>query len=436
MQPHTDNDPPPSPSPGTSFSASIAQRRLQRRPPPGLRLDMGASAAGTVAGAAGAASPTHLGADSEGPPPTAHGTWTMDGRPTTPALQPAPGAGWDDSAPSTPRLGVPSGRVGLQQSRPIDVIGDFGVGSSDRGSADNVPYDAAGSPTSLQRHTGPLPSSTGVIPAQAAALAGATKDLSLNCGGIGAGEYRGPLARSQPVKQPRSRPLSRVTGLSYISAADMAARLGEAATSGRTGVIIDTRRSADYARARIATATNMSVSTTLAKRKTFTVDRLLEMQRVAGEQWRVVAGWKSAPWVILYGVGPPEETASEDTQLVLLARKFMAEAPEGCGIHVLQCGFDGFVRSHESLCTRGGDVTPSAAACTIPALSLQPASMSTGPLAPRRAARTGVPAVHPRPTIKIDHPMLRTMRQTPGGGFDPSEIVAMRLPHDFSSPPP
>ncbi|KAJ2761037.1 phosphotyrosine-specific ptp2-like protein, partial [Coemansia nantahalensis] len=387
-----------------------------------LGMDVG------MAGIAATASAALLGAGSDGPPPTARGSWTMDSRDASPALQPAQGARWGDSAPPTPGLSIPGSQGGLRPSRLMDIAGNYSLASSTGNSMGSAPFSvatvaasAAGSLLTRQRCADPQPSSLGAFNAQA----GRHSD---------AGEYKGQLARSPQAKSPRMKSPGRVSGLSYISAADMAMRLSEAAAVGRQGVIIDTRRSADYVRAHITDAANMCVSSTLAKRKTFTIDRLLEMQRVADEQRRLVTGWKSAPWVVLYSDGLPEQTAYEDTQLVLLARKFTAEAPDGCEVHVLQCGFDEFARSHGSLCTSGG--APAADAPTIRPLSLAATMPASTASAHRVAMGRQSMACPPPPTLMIDHPMLRTMRQTPGGGgFDPNETVAMRLPHDFSSLP-
>ncbi|KAJ1733644.1 glutamate N-acetyltransferase [Coemansia biformis] len=357
----------------------------------------------------------------------------MDSRDASPAPQLKCDMRWNDSAPSTPRLDIAGSRPGFQQSRPMGIIGGNSLSSMGESSVGDVSSVATGPLASLQKYTGPLSSSMGMLPTQSAALAGTPKDPPLSYSSIG--ELNGQLARRQQARQQRVRPLSRVSGLSYISVSDMAAKLDEASAAGRQGVIIDTRRSADYTRARITSAANMNVSTTLAKRKTFTVDRLLEMQRVADEQRRLVASWKDAPWVVLYGDGAPEETASEDTPLVLLARKFMSEAPASCGIYVLQGGFVEFAHCQGSLCESSSEAAAAGVGPIPPHPRPSGAPAAAGASLPagiQRASTNGPPMACPKPMIKIDHPMLRTMRQTPGGGFDPSDIVAMRLPHDFS----
>ncbi|KAJ2158734.1 phosphotyrosine-specific ptp2-like protein [Coemansia sp. RSA 552] len=403
-------------SEGPQFTSSIAQRRLQRRPM-GLRLDTGAGAGASMPMAS-------AGLGGNGPLPTAHGTWTMGGV-NTPVVPRA--AGWEDSAPSTPRADV---RQGFLQSRPAPIIG-ASVNSSDGGSVAGTPSEASESLMSFQRCGGPLSSSMGGISQPFGGLSGSSRELSKRVS-----------ARNQ-----RQHPLSPVAGLHYASSADIAVKLN-AAPGTKQGLVIDTRKSAEYLTSRIAGAINMSVSTTLAKRKTFTVERLLKMAPVTDEQKRLVEDWKSAPWVVLYGDGSLEDVASEDTLLVLLARKFTADAPESCSVYVLQDGFRGFPQSYQSLCEFGGsEHIVAAAAATIPSLSLPSTTSPMPPLAtpyisssnPQPAAgnRGSFPMlsrpsiVGPKPTVDADHPMLRTMRQTSGGTYDPRERVAMRLPHDF-----
>ncbi|KAJ2827752.1 phosphotyrosine-specific ptp2-like protein, partial [Coemansia erecta] len=431
----------PGPNASAPFTASIAQRRMQRRPM-GLRLD-------NIAGSG--IPPASLGANSNGPPPTAHGTWTMGGhgaaQPPTMALPAVPSGRWDDSAPSTPGPGQTNSLLAHQQNRPLGIVGaGFNPHPSSSGSGYATPSDAAESLTSFQRHAGPLSSSYGgVVPGPVGSFGVSSKDMVLG-GAASYGGSSGSLARRPSARQQRVYPLNRVAGLNYINIAELTAMLGERAGAKR-GLVIDMRRSVEYLTARVVSAINMTVPTTLVKRRTFVVERLLAMLSLTGEQKQLADNWKSAAWVVLYGEGAPEDTASEDTSLVLMARKFMSEAPESCKVFVLQDGFKEFGRKHTSLCEFGGGGRQATAA-SISSLSLPPSTLMPMMSAPLVASSTplampenanGLPMLSRplvtglKPAVEVDHPMLRTMRQMPGGGFDPSEVVAMRLPHDFSS---
>ncbi|KAJ2808515.1 hypothetical protein H4R20_000842 [Coemansia guatemalensis] len=350
---------------GAAAGTSLAQRRQQRRPM-GLRLD--------TRGGGGMA----LGMRDDGPPPTAHGGWTV-GRVDVPQTPQAVGPRWDESNPSTPSGGAVEARMGFRHNRPAGIIGGLSLGSVESGSACGTPSEAMDSLTSFQRTAGG--------------------------GGTAAG---GQLARRPGQRPPRAQPGQPVAGLNYLTADELAERL----QSGSGGLVIDMRKSVDYQQERIAGAINMTVSATLAKRKSTTVAKLLHVLQATDGQREVAAAWKAAPWVALYGEGSAEEVASDDSLLVLLARKFMAEATDSRAVHVLLGGFSSFERTHRALCEFGcGEAEPAGVMLS-----------ATPPVVPTT-----------RPTIRVDHPMLRTMRQTPGGGFDPTESVAMHLPHSFAA---
>ncbi|KAJ2676627.1 glutamate N-acetyltransferase [Coemansia sp. RSA 1085] len=405
------------PSSTPAFVASIAQRRMQRRPA-GLRLDN--------------LNQPSLGHN--GPPPTAHGTWTVSRQTTEKPLPPLPGEKWDDSAPSTPKAEQTE-----HASRPRGFVGSS-VDPGNAGGACGTPLEVGGSLTSFQQQMGPVSfSHGGVVPSMGGPLV--SKDTpSGSSGSSYSYGSSGSLARRATVRQGRIYPMSRVSGLHYIGAAEMADKLQEKGGVKR-GLVIDMRRSAEYSASHIVSAISMAVPTTLVKRKSFVVERLLAMLQLTEEQRHLVANWKSASWVVLYGEGAPEEMASEDASLVLLARKFMSEACESCQVFVLQDGFKEFARSHPSLCEIGTRIQEAKSPAGV-SLSLPPSAaampMMTAPLASSSIPLHEMPALskpamaYSRPMVDVDHPLLRTMRQTPGGGFDRSEIVAMRLPHDFS----
>ncbi|KAJ2844361.1 phosphotyrosine-specific ptp2-like protein, partial [Coemansia erecta] len=345
----------------------------------------------------------------------------------------------------------------------------------------STPSDITESLTSFQKSMGPL-SSYAHLKGPANGLSHQMDNvpsvgLSANTGGTN----KGQLARGPAAKHVRTQPLQQVSGLYYISPQDLASKLtsrkGNSGLTDSVGLVIDMRKSADYMSARIAGAVSMTAPTTLVKRRTFTVERLLGMLRVTEEQKKWMADWKLAPWVVLYGEGSPEETATEDTSLVMLTRKFMTEAPESCQVFVLQGGFTDFSAQQSELCELGSDIavdlplslslgdaanhqslTNSSSSPSIgsggggrslvngPMMSMPLSSASvlppvllTGntPLTIDTAGSGRVnfsstldrpSIVKPKPTVDVNHPMLRTMRQTPGGGFDPSEVIPLRLP--------
>ncbi|KAJ2843405.1 phosphotyrosine-specific ptp2-like protein, partial [Coemansia brasiliensis] len=360
------------PSSTPAFVASIAQRRLQRRPA-GLRLDN-----------LNGNQPPSLGSHN-GPPPTAHGTWTVSKQemvvPPEKPLPPLPGEKWDDSAPSTPK----AGQTECQSNRPLGFIGSS-FNPSNGGGACGTPSEAGGSLTSFQQHMGPVSfSHGGVVPSMGGSFGmGLSKD---SLAGSSTSSYSygssGSLARRTAARQGRIYPMSRVSGLHYIGAAEMADKLQEKGGVKR-GLVIDMRRSTEYLVSHIVSAISMAVPTTLVKRKSFVVERLLAMLQLTEEQRHLVANWKAAPWVVLYGEGAPEEMASEDASLVLLARKFMSEACESCQVFVLQDGFKEFVRSHPSLCEIGTSSqepkSPAGASLSLPS-SAAVMPMMTAPLA-------------------------------------------------------
>lgn len=193
------------------------------------------------------------------------------------------------------------------------------------------------------------------------------------------------------------RPQSRepVKGLNYLSAGELAGLLN---ASGRDeGLVIDVRRSTEFLASRVQTAISMTVPTTLVKRKSFTVDRLLGMLQTTEHQRRQLGNWKAHGWIVLYGEGLAEETAAAEAPLVLLAKKFMSEAAVPGRVYVLEGGYRAFQRTQAGLCEKG-------------------------PV--RKKEETKL-------RVDVNHPMLRKMRQAPGGGFDSTDVVAVRMPPDF-----
>ncbi|KAJ2438177.1 phosphotyrosine-specific ptp2-like protein, partial [Coemansia sp. RSA 2424] len=182
------------------------------------------------------------------------------------------------------------------------------------------------------------------------------------------------------------------------------------------------RKSCDYVNSHIVSAIGMTVPTTLVKRANFSVQRLMTMLHASEAQKQQLAHWKQAPWIAIYGEGTYEDTASEDALLVLLARKFMGEAPPGssCNVYVLEGGYAEFSRLYPAMCEYGdsaggrksvvGELAPLPLPAAISALE-EPDML----------------------TVDLDHPMLRKLRQTPGGGCDPNEVISMRMPPEFAA---
>ncbi|KAJ1906831.1 phosphotyrosine-specific ptp2-like protein, partial [Coemansia sp. IMI 209127] len=443
-----------------------------------------------------------LGGSSDAPPPTARGSWAMSNPHTPmtlslPPQTPSVGASFSQT-PGTPAAAAAAAfPLSRRQQAPAyqsnrfasivpPAVGDgaapgiSNTAAAFTASGASTPSDITESLTSFQRSMGPLASSAH-LKAPANALSPqmdnvASVGLAANAGGTN----RGQLARCPAAKHVRTQPLQQVSGLHYISPQDVASKLASSKNnsglSGSLGLVIDMRKSADYMSARIAGAVSMTAPTTLVKRRTFTVERLLGMLRVTEEQKRCVTDWKLAPWVVLYGEGLPEETAAEDTPLVMLTRKFMTEAPESCRVFVLQGGFTDFFAQQSDLCEMGSDIAvdpplslslgDAANPQSLTSSSSSPStgggvgrSLVSGPVMsmPLSSASVLPPVllagntpllidtagsgrvnfsstldrpsiVKPKPTVDVNHPMLRTMRQTPGGGFDPSEVIPLRLP--------
>ncbi|KAJ2558529.1 phosphotyrosine-specific ptp2-like protein [Coemansia sp. RSA 1933] len=426
-----------------------------------------------------------LGNADDAPPPTARGSWTMSNLHTPMALSLPP------QTPGTLAAAFPQNRRQQQQQQqppayqsnrfasivPSAVApGLVNPAAAFASSGDSTPSEITESLTSFQKSMGPLASAAHLKVGPAAAAMGSPYQHHQNdalpvgvAGNSGSTTNRGQLARCPAPKHVRTQPLQQVSGLHYIDPQELACKLRPSGA----GLVIDMRKSADYMASRIVGAVSMTAPTTLVKRRTFTVERLLGMLRVTEEQKRCVADWKQAPWVVLYGEGLPEETAAEDTSLVMLTRKFMTEAPESCHVLVLQGGFADFFTHQRDLCELGSDVavdpplalslgnaaeaqnsasmlsspsTGGAGLVSGPVTSLPVSSASVLPPvlltgstpfagASGGSGRAGFSSslnrssiVKPKPTVDVNHPMLRTMRQTPGGGFDPSEVIALRLP--------
>ncbi|KAJ1645748.1 phosphotyrosine-specific ptp2-like protein [Coemansia asiatica] len=318
------------------LTASSIAQRRLQRKPMGLHLDI-SSGATTVGGS-----------DGPPPPPTARGTWTMNAQPpSTPLVLSTPMAPLMPIAPSAPMTPMVSIAPAMM----------------------NISQAAVSS--------GPVTPSEG------------TEVLGLFC-------RSGGLSRKPEV---RETPCTSVKGLDFISSSELSQLLAQG-NNNNSGFLVDVRSSAEYAKGCISTAVNITAPTTLVRRKTFSIERLLEM---AGAPEEMALAWKQSTWISIYSSGAPEDTASEDSSLVLLARKFTSEAPRGCRICVLRGGYSDFVCKQRSLCEIKQTSDTSAADKPEPTASLQ--------------------------SVPADHPMLRSMRQAPGGaGFDAADIVHLRLP--------
>ncbi|KAJ2635948.1 phosphotyrosine-specific ptp2-like protein [Coemansia sp. RSA 1286] len=282
------------------------------------------------------------GSDGPPPPPTARGTWTMNASLTMP--------------PSTP----------LVLSTPMTPMMPMAL---------STPM----TPMAPSMNINQVVSSGPVTPLEGTDV-------------LGLFSRNGGLSRKPEV---RETPTSSVRGLDFISSCELSQLLARG-----NGFLVDVRSSAEYAKGCISTAVNITAPTTLVRRKTFSIERLLEMAGAPGD---MALAWKKSAWIAVYSSGAPEDTASEDAPLVLLARKFTSEAPSGCRICVLRGGYGEFVCEQKTLCV------------------IKQASESSAAEKPEQAAPQTVPA---------DHPMLRSMRQAPGGGsgFDAAHIVPLRLP--------
>ncbi|KAJ2003569.1 phosphotyrosine-specific ptp2-like protein [Coemansia thaxteri] len=224
-----------------------------------------------------------------------------------------------------------------------------------------------------------------------------------------------PALGKQPLQRRSAGPSAsslKVAGLNYLRPDELATKL---AAGEKRGLVVDMRKSVEYMASRLVSAIGMTVPTTLVKRSTFTIERLLAMLHSPEQQKQAVARWKQSPWVVLYGEGAPEETASDESPLVLLAKKFMNEAPPSCRIYVLEGGFRDFFSRYAKLCELSSANTPS------------------GGSASKHAASNASASAAPRRTVEFDHPLLRKMRQTPGGAFDPNEVLCMRMPPELVS---
>ncbi|KAI8323370.1 hypothetical protein GQ54DRAFT_114019 [Martensiomyces pterosporus] len=313
----------------SASSMSHFGQRLQQRRPKGLQLN--------ISGSGGLS-------QKEMPPPTAAGAnWDSSQLGQKPLNAHQGSSTW--SVPQTPITATagsfgPNGQQGYHRNRFIAVIG-ASRGNGSLGDGGVTPSDLPGSlnlfrkdltsaavplssPLSLTSNSGPASSPSAT--AAATTATGVPPALS-GLGRIGAGfSGRAFAQRAQQQQQ------QQVQGLNFISSCDLAAKLAVP----EPGLVIDMRKTTQYTTSRIATAISMSAPTTLVKRRTFSVERLLGMLLVSDDQKRQIAHWKDCPWVVLYGDGTLDETASEDTPLVMLTRKFMAEAPESCRIYILQ----------------------------------------------------------------------------------------------------
>ncbi|KAJ2726887.1 phosphotyrosine-specific ptp2-like protein [Coemansia sp. Benny D115] len=290
------------------------------------------------------------GGDGPPPPPTARGTWTMGASqlPATPMAPTRPNMAMRLQMPMTPSVPV---QMSLQPATPM------------------TPSEGS-------------------------------ESLGLFARGMG-------LSRRPEAPRPAPPP---VQGLDFISVEELAQLLVLDTDDTDSGLVIDVRAASDYAAAHICSAVSVAAPTTLVRRKTFSVERLLVM---AGRTAAQAAEWKASTWVALYGGGSAEDN-SEDAPLVLLARKIASEASRECRVCVLRGGYPEFARTREDLCVV--DTSKQAAAPASASASVTPAA--------------GAPSVGlPAQTVPADHPMLRSMREAPGGvTFDASDVVALRLP--------
>ncbi|KAJ1952816.1 phosphotyrosine-specific ptp2-like protein, partial [Linderina pennispora] len=311
---------------------------------------------------------------------------------------------WSAKTPATPG----PMRRGYQQNRYVTLNG-VGQDPVSAGSDVATPKDLSGTINSLRKDlvSRNLAASglrvnaglNGMVPPMPSVASRDTDTSSLQLPPVTPFALAG-LSGDTARQAARMQAGEQATGLTFIEPAEFAERMARA----EPGLVVDVRRAAQHAKSRVSTAVSMSVPTTLLKRKSSTVEQISGILVLSEEQKARLAGWKSGPWVVLYGEGTAEETASEESPLVMLAKKFMSEAGESCPVLVLKGGFDGYSEIHRASCDTGSGHMPSSV------IDLSNASC-----------------------ITHDHPLLRKMRQTPGGGFNPTEIVAMRLPPDFSA---
>ncbi|KAJ1818080.1 hypothetical protein LPJ60_004508 [Coemansia sp. RSA 2675] len=399
---------PPPPPPAAFFSRSspaplastIAQRRLQQRKPMGLQLNTTAPsplAPGPLASAALVPPP---------PPATAMGTWTQ-------------------RAPDSQHIGrhhhhESPGRRLPPISSSSSSSSRLARAAATPGLTIGVPAPAGGCDTqeslkSFQEavNASTLTSSFSLRPSLLGASAASFSPKS---------EVRKPSSNrgSSSSSRQTQRQQKRVTGLNYLASAKLASKLADRASgvANSEGVVIDMRKSADYTSSRIRSAVGITVPTTLVKRPNFTIQRLLAMLHAPEAQKQQMEHWNQAPWVTIYGDGAPEDTASEDALLVLLARKFMSEAPDTCCVYVLEGGYAEFSRLHPALCEFGTGDNPSAE--VLPTVRLSLPALASAPQGDK-------------PTMDFDHPMLRKLRQEPSGGPNLCEVISMRMPPEFAA---
>ncbi|KAJ2804282.1 hypothetical protein H4S07_004265, partial [Coemansia furcata] len=375
----------------TPLSSSIAQRRLQQKKPMGLQLG---TAVGSPLASAGPLPPPPLA--------TATGTWTLK---TPAAIPDAQHTGrhhhHESSGKRVPPIGSndSSGRLARAVATPATLPG--------------IPV-----PTVCGDTKESLKSFEEAVNASALSSSFALRSSLLSTSAVS--HLPKPEMRKAPTNKSGSSKQSqkqhkRVSGLNFLGSAMLASKLSERTTGATNsgGLVIDMRKPADYINSHITSAIEMTAPTTLVKRPNFPIQRLLALLHPTEAERQLVAQWKQAPWVIIYGEGTPEETASEDSLLVALARKFMSEAPDTCCVYVLEGGYTEFSRLHPALCEFNTGATP------------------RGELLP--TVNLSLPAQGVRPTVDLNHPMLRKMRQTPGGGFDPNEVISMRMPPEFAA---
>ncbi|KAJ2887579.1 phosphotyrosine-specific ptp2-like protein, partial [Coemansia aciculifera] len=396
-------------APPTPTASSIAQRRLQRKPV-GLQLDV-AAGSGVVSSPLGSSTPLP-------PPPAtpAAGTWKQRAMPGLLGEFPYP--------PSTPAA-IPDAQQQQNLGRRQQL-------HQHESSSRRLPPPLSSPARSASGDDGGQSSLKAFQDAVNASSVASS--FSLRPTLLGASSPPSSLKQQQQAKrgqattkqQRQQQQQQRVSGLNYIGAANLAAKLGEKPDI--RGVVIDMRKSADYLSSHITSAIGMTVPTTLVKRHNISVQRLLTMSHAHESEKQQLAHWKQAPWITIYSEGSHDDTASEGALLVLLAKKFIAEAPDTCCVYVLEGGFAEFSRQFPLLCELNGRGNPG---------DSNELPVGGGNLA--LPSMKATPAQSSKLTVDLDHPMLRKMRQTPGGGGgcdggnDSNEVLSMRMPPEFAA---
>ena len=113
-------------------------------------------------------------------------------------------------------------------------------------------------------------------------------------------------------------------------------------------LILDVRVSTQYAQSRIRDALNLCIPTTLLKRATFDLQKLLKTLQTEEDQEKF-AQWRKAKYLIVYDASSSEKRDAASAMNML--KKFANEGFTGCSF-LLRGGFETFANSYPALIDR------------------------------------------------------------------------------------